>query len=214
MRVVVTGAAGQTGRLVVHHLVQAGHDVAGVVRRPDQAEALGHAGASARLADLTELAPTELVELMRDVDAVVWAAGSGYGADPSVLDGDACIAAQRAADEAGVARWVQVSSMFADQPDHGPTFLQAVLAAKNRSDSALQSSGLGWTIIRPGGLTDDGPTGLVEVGTGLRGGFVPRADVAEVAARCLDEPATARRAFDLVAGGSPVGAALAGLAFA
>jgi uncharacterized protein YbjT (DUF2867 family) len=199
---------------VVQRLVLAGHDVAGLVRRADQAEALSHAGASARLGDLTQLAPTELAGLMRDVDAVVWAAGSGYGADPAVLDGDACVAAQQAADDAGVARWVQVSSMFADQPDHGPPFLQAVLAAKNRSDSAVQSSGLGWTIIRPGGLTDDAPTGLVEVGTGLRGGFVPRGDVAEVVARCLDEPVTARRAFDLVSGGSPVSAALAGLAFA
>jgi uncharacterized protein YbjT (DUF2867 family) len=212
VRVVVTGAAGQTGNLVVQRLVQAGHDVVGVVRRPDQAEALGHAGASARLGDLTQLAPTELAQLMRDVDAVVWAAGS-RGVDPALLDGDACVAAQQAADEAGVARWVQLSSMFADQPDHGPAFLQAVLAAKNVSDTAVQNSGLGWTIIRPGGLTDGEPTGLVEVGTGLRGGFVPRADVAEVAARCLEEPVTSRRAFDLVSGGSPVSAALAGLAF-
>jgi uncharacterized protein YbjT (DUF2867 family) len=213
VRVVVTGAAGQTGRLVVQQLVDAGHDVAGLVRRADQAQRLEHVGASARLGDLTELAPTEMAQLLRDVDAVVWAAGSGYGSDPAHLDGDSCIAAQQAADEVGIARWVQISSMFADAPEHGPAFLQAVLAAKHRSDTAVQSSGLGWTVIRPGGLTNDSATGRVQVGTGLRGGFVPRADVAAVVVACLNQPSTARRAFDLVAGEQPVGAALAGLAF-
>jgi uncharacterized protein YbjT (DUF2867 family) len=130
------------------------------------------------------------------------------------VDAQACIALQRLADAHGVARWVQVSSMFADRPQHGPPFLQQVLAAKQRSDEALAASGLGWTIVRPGGLSDAPGTGHVALGTGLPGGMVPRADVAAVVVTCLDSPATARRAFDLVAGPDPVRAAVDALALA
>lgn len=207
----VTGAAGQTGRLVVGLLVAAGHDVLGVVRRAEQVEALTRAGARALHADLTQVAPSELRAAFAEADAVVWAAGAGYGGDPALVDGEACIHAQQAADEAGVGRWVQVSSMYADRPEHGPPFLQPVLAAKHRSDSAVQGSALGWTVVRPGGLTDDRPTGRVAVGTGLTGGLVPRGDVAAVVVACLDVPATSRRAFDLVAGEVPVREALATL---
>jgi len=213
VRVVVTGAGGQTGRLVVATLAESGHHVVGVVRRAEQAAQVTALRASPLVADLTELAPVELEPVLVDADAVVWAAGAGYGGDPVAVDAEACVALQRLADAAGVARWVQISSMFADRPDHGPAFLQQVLAAKRRSDEALHERGLGWTIVRPGGLTDGPATGLVQVGTGLAGGMVPRADVAAVAAACLSVPATARRAFDLVSGPDPVRAALDALAF-
>jgi uncharacterized protein YbjT (DUF2867 family) len=208
---VVTGAAGQTGRLVVGMLVAAGHDVLGVVRRAEQVEALTRAGAGSLLADLTQVAPSELRAAFAEADAVAWAAGAGYGVDPALVDGEACIHAQQAADEAGVARWVQISSMFADRPEDGPPFLRPVLSAKHRSDSAVAGSALGWTVVRPGGLTNDRPTGRVTVGTSLSGGLVPRGDVAAVVVACLDVASTARQAFDLVAGEVPVADALASL---
>jgi uncharacterized protein YbjT (DUF2867 family) len=102
--------------------------------------------------------------------------------------------------------------MYADRPDVGPPFLQPVLHAKNRSDVALADSGLGWTIIRPGGLTNDRGTGRVDLGHNLAAGTVPRADVAAVVAACVDDPTTARRAFDLVSGDTPIGDALGALA--
>ena len=208
MRVVVTGAAGQTGRVIVDGLVAAGHDVLGIVRRPEQVTALEAAGASARLADLTQLAPTEWAALMDGVDAVVWAAGAGFGGDPHAVDGEACTAAQQAADAAGVARWVQISSMYADRPDEGPAFLRAVLTAKGTADASLPLTALGWTVVRPGGLTNDVATGQVYVGRGLTGGTVARADVAAVAVACLEQPTANRQAFDLVSGRTPVAAAL------
>lgn len=211
MRVVVLGAAGQTGRHVVAGLVSAGHDVLGLVRSDVQAERLEHAGASASIADLTEVAPSELRSVFAEADAAVWAAGAGFGVDPETVDGDACIAAQRAADEAGVGRWVQISSMYADRPEQGPPFLQPVLRAKRRSDEAVQAGGLGWTIIRPGGLTNDSPIGQVDLGQHMTGGTIARADLAATAVLCVAEPGTARRDFDLVSGGTPIAEALASL---
>lgn len=193
-------------------LVARGDDVVGVVRSPEHAAELHDTGASTALADLTELAPTELLALLDDADAVVWAAGAGFGGDPALIDGDACIAAQQAADTAGVGRWIQVSSMYADRPEHGPPLLSAVLTAKSRSDAALASTALGWTVIRPGGLTNDVGTGQVQVGQQMQGGTVSRADLAAVAVGCLDLPATARRSFDLVSGSTPIETALDGVA--
>lgn len=212
MRVVVLGAAGQTGRLVVERLVSAGSDVLGVVRSPQQAADLHQAGASVAQADLVQVAPSELAALLGGADAAIWAAGAGYGGDPQMIDGDACIAAQKAADQVGVGRWVQISSMYADRPDEGPPFLQPVLTAKNRSDVAVAATGLGWTVVRPGGLTDDIATGHVQIGVGLTTGPVPRADVAAVAVACLTSAAAACRAFDLVGGMSPIEEALERLA--
>lgn len=211
MRVVVLGAAGQTGRLVVDGLVAAGDDVLGVVRSPEQAAALHQAGASSARADLVQVAPTELSALLDGADGAVWAAGAGYGGDARQIDGDACIAAQQAADDVGVGRWVQISSMYADRPGEGPPFLQPVLTAKNRSDTAVANTGLGWTVVRAGGLTDDVPTGHVQVGTSLTSGMVPRADVAAVVVACLTSPAAACRGFDLVGGMTPIEIALGSL---
>lgn len=212
MRVVVLGAAGQTGRLVVDGLVAAGDDVLGVVRSPEQAAGLGRAGASGAVADLAQVGPTELAGLFDGADAAVWAAGAGYGSDPELVDGDACIAAQKAADEAGVGRWVQISSMYADRPAQGPPFLQPVLMAKNRSDNAVAATGMGWTVVRAGGLTDDVATGQVQVGRSLVSGMVPRADVAALAVACLTSTAAACEAFDLVGGQTPIATALDSLA--
>ena len=212
MRVVVLGAAGQTGRLVLDGLVAQGHDVRAVVRRDDQAAASAQAGAAPFVADLAQLGASEMAGLFEGADAGVWAAGSGYGADPEMVDGDACIAAQRAADEGGVARWVQISSMYADRPDQGPPFMQPVLRAKNRSDSAVRATGLGWTVIRAGGLTNDIGTGQVYLGDQLDSGTVPRADVAAVALACLTTPSAVCAAFDLLSGMTPVDVALAALA--
>jgi uncharacterized protein YbjT (DUF2867 family) len=212
MRVVVTGAAGQTGQLVVSALVAAGHDVLGIVRRPEQGPGLELAGASARLADLTELAPTEWRALMDGVDGVVWAAGAGFGGDPQAVDGEACIAAQQAADADGVERWVQISSMYADRPEEGPEFLRPVLRAKGTADASLTLTAMGWSVVRPGGLTNDVATGQVYVGRGLTGGMIGRADLASVAVACLSHRAASRQAFDVVSGRTPVADALDSLA--
>lgn len=211
MRTVVTGAAGQTGRLVVAGLVAVGHDVLGVVRRPEQAHALEEQGASAALADLTQLAPTEWRRLLDGADAVVWTAGAGFGGDPHAVDAEACVAAQQAADAAGVARWVQVSSMYADRAEEGPEFMRNVLEAKSVADASLAVTALGWTVVRPGGFTNDIGTGQVYVGQNLTGGTVPREDLAAVVVACLAEPGTARTAFDLVGGRTPVAEAVASL---
>jgi uncharacterized protein YbjT (DUF2867 family) len=84
--------------------------------------------------------------------------------------------------------------------------------AKGRADVALVASGLDYTIVKPGRLTDDPGTGRVRVGDDVERGAVPRGDVAAVIAAALHEPATVGRSFGVVAGEDDVRTALASLA--
>ena len=81
-------------------------------------------------------------------------------------------------------------------------------AAGADADAALRSSGLAWTIIRPGRLTDDPATGLVALGPDVGRGDVTRADVAAVLAAVLDEPGTIGKQWNLVNGETPVAEAV------
>jgi len=207
MRVAVLGAAGKIGRLVVEGLVAEGHQVVGLVRSDEQAALVSGLGASAVQGDLEG----DLSEVLAGAQAAVFAAGASLGGDPERVDRDACIAAQRAAEAAGVTRWVQVSSLMADRPQEGPPFLFGFLSAKRASDDALAETGLAWTVVRPGGLQDTPGTGLVEAGHGLPSGVLPRADVAAAVVATLEAANTHGMAYDLISGGTPIAEAIAAL---
>ncbi len=76
--------------------------------------------------------------------------------------------------------------------------------AKAEADRRLMESGLDWTVVRPGGLTNDAGTGRVTAGSPLDYGSIPRDDVAAVLVAVLDTPSTIGVAFDLVSGVTPV----------
>ena len=68
-----------------------------------------------------------------------------------------------AAKAEGVDRYLMVSAMgAADPPAEGGDVFGEYLRAKAEADRALAASGLAFTIVRPGGLTDDPATGLVQ----------------------------------------------------
>ncbi len=151
---------------------------------------------------------------MKGADAVVFAAGGGPNsgaARKETVDKGAAVLLADAAEQAGVRRYVMVSSMGTDKAD--PTsddVFQVYLRAKKAADDDLRGRDLDWTVVRPGRLTDDaghrpGPGGV------LPRGEIPRADVAAVLAAVLDTDATVRTTFDLLAGHQTVEAALAGL---
>jgi uncharacterized protein YbjT (DUF2867 family) len=77
--------------------------------------------------------------------------------------------------------------------------------AKADADHEVQASGLDFTVVRPGGLTDDPGTGLIEARPQLtESGQISREDVAATLLAVLDTPATIGKAFDLVGGETPV----------
>ncbi|MDV6316618.1 SDR family oxidoreductase [Idiomarina sp. HP20-50] len=207
MKVAVIGANGKIGQHLVEQMQHAKtHEVIAVVRKEAQQKALQERGLTAKLADL-EGPVSELKSLLKDVDAVVFTAGSGgnTGDDKTLLvDLDGAVKTIEAAEASGVKRFVMVSAWQSNNRENWAEDLRPYYAAKHYADRELMRSKLSWTIVRPGALTDEEATGKVVVGDSLAPGTVPREDVASVLRRCLDENGTEFRAFDLMAGESEV----------
>jgi uncharacterized protein YbjT (DUF2867 family) len=117
-----------------------------------------------------------------------------------------------AAEARGVSRYLMLSSKGAGDPEAGTEAMRPYLRAKARADERLQSSGLDYTIIRPGSLTDEEGTGRIEAAEHLgRRGEIPREDVARTLAVALESENTSGKTFEVLAGGTPIREALAKL---
>jgi uncharacterized protein YbjT (DUF2867 family) len=212
VRIALIGGHGKVALQLAPLLGERGHQVTAFIRNPDHAEAVSATGATPVVADVEHLATEQLAALLEGHDAVVWSAGAG-GGDPArtdAVDRDAAIRSIDAAGAAGVDRYVMVS-YFGAGPDHGvpeDNSFFAYAEAKAAADAHLRASSLDWTILGPSSLTSEPGTGRIEVGPGVRGGSVPRADVALVAAEVLQRPGTIGRTIDFNTGAVPVGEAL------
>ena len=116
-----------------------------------------------------------------------------------------------AAKAEGVPRYVMVSSIGADPDAEGEGFA-AYLRAKGRADAVLMDSGLAYTIVRPGPLTNDPGTGRVSLAESVERAEIPREDVAAVLAAVIARDETAGLTFEVVAGEQPVEEAVAAAA--
>ena len=214
MRVVIAGGHGQIALLLEKKLAERGDSAVGIVRNPDHVEDLEKAGAEAVVLDLEQADVAAVAEAVKGADAVVFAAGGGPDsgvARKETVDKGAAVLLADAAEQAGVRRYVMVSSMGTDgaDPDSQEVF-EVYLRAKKAADDDLRARDLDWTVVRPGRLTDDPAAGRVQVGS-LGRGEIPRADVAAVLAEVLSTDSTIGSTFDLLAGHQTVEAALAGL---
>jgi len=213
--VAIAGGHGKIGMLLGQLLVARGDTVRGLIRKPEQEDDLRAVGIEPVLCDLE--GDGDVAAAVRGADAVVFAAGAGPGsgaARKTSMDLEGAVKLIDAAKAEGVSRYLIVSSMGAADPppeDADDDVFSAYLRAKAGADEALRASGLDYTIVRPGGLTDDPGTGLVSVAERLDRGQIPRADVAAVFVACLDEPATIGKSFDLIGGETPIAEALAAL---
>lgn len=202
MDVVVAGGHGKVGLRLLKLLAARGDRSRGLIRDPAQAADLEAVGAEAVVADLE--ADGDLAAHLAGADAVVFAAGAGPGsgaARKATMDRDGAVKLIEGAKGAGVDRYVMVSSIGAHDPASGGEGMRPYLEAKAAADEALRESGLAWTIVRPGSLTDDPGTGLVEVSTELgRRGSITRDDVAQVLLVTLDAPETAGLTFEAFEG--------------
>ncbi len=214
MKVLLIGANGQIGRHLVDLFQNSNnHTVRAMVRKKEQAEAFDKKGVETVVADL-EGTVDELAEAAKGCDAIIFTAGSGghTGADKTLLvDLDGAVKSMEAAEKAGVDRYLMVSAHQAHNRENWNQKIKHYYVAKHYADKALQASKLNYTIVRPGGLLNDAGTGKVAIAENLKRGSIPREDVAKTVFAALDEKNTYRRAFDLIAGDTPVEEALKSL---
>ncbi|TDL32450.1 SDR family oxidoreductase [Jeotgalibacillus sp. S-D1] len=212
MHVLVIGANGTTGKMVVEKLANSEqHLVRAMVRKTEQAPTMEKLGARPIIADLEN----EFDYVMEDVNAVIFAAGSGpdTGSDKTTAVDE--MGAKKAIDyarEKGIERFIMLSSVGADDPSiasDNETF-HHYLKAKHDADVHLINSGLNFTIVRPGALVDSPATGKITAGTKLQStdGSITREDVATVLVESLLVEGLHNKSFEMVNGSTDIEQAL------
>ena len=213
MDVAIAGGHGKIGLRLGEALAGQGNRVRGLIRNPDQADDLRDVGVEPVICDLE--GEDDVGAAVRGADAVVFAAGAGPGSGAErkrTMDLGGALKLIEAAKAEGIRRYAMVSAMgAASPPATGGEVYGEYLRAKAEGDRALESSGLDYTIVRPGKLTDDPPTGRVTVGSALGRGEVSRSDVATALAAVLAADNTISRTFELLAGDTPIEQAVASL---
>lgn len=211
MKVTIAGANGQIAKLLHPKLIHAGHEVRGIIRKEEQVNPLKKLGVDPVVADME--AVDDLSEAVGNADAVIFAAGAGPGSGADrkwSVDRDGAIKLIEACKTNGIRRYVMISAMGLETP-RGSDVFQVYQKAKLQADNALKKSGLDYTIVKPGRLTNDPPEERIKVGKNLESGDIPRADVASVLIEVISNHLASGLEFDLVSGEQKISEALQGL---
>jgi len=215
MRIAIAGGHGQIARLLGQRLSGEGHDVVGLIRTPEQADDLRAAGMEPAVISLEDASVDDVAEVINGCDAVVFAAGGGPESGRArkwSVDLMGAVLLADAAEKAGVRRYVMVSSIGSDAPENVDAgVFQVYLYAKGGADADLRTRDLDWTIVRPGMLTDDAPTGQVTINPDQQRQPITRGDVAHTLAQVLTSGHAVRETFVVVNGATPVDEAVASL---
>lgn len=211
MIVSIVGGHGSIARMLTRQLAPS-HTIRGLVRDEDQFDDLRADGSEPVLCDLEAATEADLDAALQGSDVVVFAAGAGPDSGrerKKTLDRDGAIKSVQSAERVGADRFVIISSMGADNPPDDDETFSVYLRAKADADQAARAAAIDATIVRPGALTDDDPTGMVEIAESTGRGEVPRADVAAVLARVIEADALRNSTIELISGTTPIGEAVA-----
>lgn len=203
MNVLIIGANGQIGTRVAHKLKESDHTPIAMVRKEEQIQTFKQNGIKTVLADLEK----DISHAFENIEGVVFTAGSGANTPKSktkVIDENG---AKKAIDQAvdnGASRFIMVSALMANRdPKHWPASMKHYYEAKANADSYLRESGLIYTILMPGRLTNEEGTGKIEFSKhieNLRDRSITRDDVAEVIVQLLEAENTYGTSLDLLQG--------------
>jgi len=198
--VLVAGANGTTGRIIIDLLKNSeNYQPIAMVRKQEQKDQFEKENVNTVLADLEK----DLSHAVKNVDKVIFAAGSG-GKNVIGVDQEGAKKLTDAAKNAGAGKFVMLSSMGADNPSVSDE-LQDYLKAKQNADEHLRSSGIDYSIVRPGSLTNDGSTGKIQLEEKLnKQGKISRADVAKTLVEVLDNGVKKNQTFEILSGETPI----------
>ncbi len=198
--VLVAGANGTTGRIIIDLLKgSANYNPIAMVRKQEEKDRFEKENVSTVLADLEK----DISHAVKNVDKVIFAAGSG-GKNVIGVDQEGAKKLTDAAKRAGAGKFVMLSSMGADNPSVSED-LQDYLKAKYNADEYLKSSGLNYSIVRPGSLTNEASTGKIKLDKKLeKQGEISRADVARTLVEVLEDGVKKNQVFEILAGETPI----------
>lgn len=203
--ILVAGANGTTGKKIVNLLNESQYfNPIAMVRKEEQIAYFKAKNIETVLADLEQ---DVSVAFNKTIDKVVFAAGSG-GKKVVEVDQEGAIRLIDASNKNNVKKFVMLSSMGADQPQQAEQ-LQDYLKAKHNADEYLKSSGLNYSIVRPGSLTNGDLTNKIQLETKLnKSGEISRNDVAQTLVRSLNDDVANNATFEILKGETLIGDAL------
>lgn len=218
MNVLVVGANGQIGTHLVEKLNETeSYKPVAFVRKEEQVAKFEDKGIEARLGNL-ESSVTDIKKSMKDIDAIVFTAGSGgnTGTDKTMLiDLDGAVKVMEAAEDMNIKRFVMVSAFQADVRENWSEEMKPYFAAKHYADKFLMNSDLNYTIVRPGMLENKPAIGKVSLTRALTEATdpmtIPREDVAQLILEALENDRTYLQSFDVTTGDQEITEALKGL---
>ncbi len=207
-KVLIVGATGDTGKRVIEILrnSQSFKPVA-MVRKEEQKEIFDDMEIETVLGDLEK----DVDHALKGIDKVIFAAGSGGDtAEEKTIsvDREGAIKVIDAARKAKVKKFVMLSAMGADDPSSHKK-LEVYLKAKKKADEHLMESGIPYTILRPGALTDDMGLAKVKLAEKLNEqGEISRDDVAFLLVMSLADPLVKNKTIEALEGKTPIKEAL------
>jgi putative NADH-flavin reductase len=190
--IIVFGASGKTGILIVYQALNQGHQVTAFARQPSKVT-IEHKNLRIIRGDVLDY--DKVKEAVQGHDAVLCALGVDKNKPNTVLsDGTRNIL--KAMESTGVKRFICMSSAGILGNDGGfwfgkilmPLFLNHVFDDKKRQVNVIRESNADWVVIRPVGLTDAPKTNTYKVNPGIpTSKSIPRADVADFMLKLLTD---------------------------
>lgn len=200
-KTLVIGASGQIGKMTTKLLLSRQQQVIALVRDKSKLSDLD----SSLLTIVEQDLEADFSQAFKECDQVIFAAGSGgnTGADKTILiDLWAATKAANYAKQQGIKHFIMISSIGADDPDAIESELKPYLVAKHMADQHLIQSGLNYTIVRPGSLTNDDASMQVTTQrpNNQRDAKISRENVANAIVHIATKPCSESTVFELFDG--------------
>lgn len=205
MKVLIIGAHGNVGHLLIGELQSRNIDFVAGLRSQEQIKAYNENNIETQYIDLT----ASLDEISASIeesgaDVIVFSAGGASDALTMEIDLDGAIKTMMVAEANNIKRYIMVSSLFSDDRDKwDATGIRPYMTAKHYADDHLRGTSLDYTIIHPGALTNDDGTGKIQLLGPNESGSIPRADVAKALALIIENPATIKKEYTFASGDTP-----------
>lgn len=197
----IAGATGKTGRIIVQKLLDKGVRPRILVRNQDLAKNLFGDQVNVVVGDVRQ--PETLKTAMDGVDIVISAIGTRTPVGkncPKRVDYQGVVNLVQAAQASNVKRFILISSISVTHVNHPMNCFGRILEWKLEGENELRESGLSYAIVRPGGLVDssDGQKLLVlDQGDKILG-TISRTALAETCLCAADYPENLHITFEIV----------------
>lgn len=207
-KILIAGATGSTGKRIIEILNSSNSfEPVALIRKEEQKEVFEDMGVETVLGDLEK----NLDHAVKGIDRVIFAAGSGSktGDDKTIaVDQEGAKRLIDASKKAKIKKFIMLSAIGADETSENDD-LKTYLNAKSNADKYLRDSGLTYTIVRPGSLTDDLGLAKVKLAENLNErGEISRDDVAFLLVMSLADPLAKNKTFEALEGKEPIKNAL------